>query len=235
MEITPESAEAVRKLISAGWMVTNQLVFTAAASRRGHTAKLRKVLNDIGVVTYYTFTVKGYKENSYTFANNARAMQEQMEEKYIGEIPEHFHELIKAFPGHAEGMVENIESIRQICKVPFLGTDRNVMNLPGVGKSLTFRTIGITHDGRRILEFGHDKTRNHSPIIEKMGNVVIIESKSIAAYLRRLEEMQEDLSEYDNVWGYSVGETEPRPEVFKYPDFDYELTERITNFEMEEL
>ena len=86
MEVTPESAEAVKKLTSAGWLVTNQLVFTTAASRRGHTAKLRKVLNDIGVITYYTFTVKGFKENSFQYANNARAIQEQIEEKYIGEV-----------------------------------------------------------------------------------------------------------------------------------------------------
>ena len=44
---------------AAGWIITNQLVFTTAASRRGHTAKLRKVLNDVGVLPYYTFTVKG--------------------------------------------------------------------------------------------------------------------------------------------------------------------------------
>ncbi len=88
MEVTPESALAVKRLISAGWTVTNQLVFTAAASRRGHTAKLRKVLNDIGVLTYYTFTVKGFAENAFTFANNARALQEQIEEKYIGKVPE---------------------------------------------------------------------------------------------------------------------------------------------------
>ena len=52
LEITPESRAGVQKLISAGWIITNQLVFTVAASRRGHTAKLRQVLNDIGVLTY---------------------------------------------------------------------------------------------------------------------------------------------------------------------------------------
>jgi lysine 2,3-aminomutase len=230
MEVTPESAEAVRKLISAGWVVTNQLVFTAAASRRGHTAKLRKVLNDIGVITYYTFTVKGYMENSGTYANNARAMQEQTEEKYIGEIPGYYHDLIKEFPQMAPGMIENIESVRQLCNVPFLATDRNVMNLPGVGKSLTFRTIGLTPDGRRILEFGYDKTRNHSPIVDTNEKVVIIESRSIGDYLRRLEEMKEDIREYENVWGYSIGETEPRSPIFKYPAFKYEITEKISNF-----
>lgn len=232
MEITPEAAEGVRKLISAGWTITNQLVFTAAASRRGHTAKLRKVLNDIGVLTYYTFSVKGYKENSYTFANNARAVQESIEEKHIGEVPEKYHELIKEFPLHAEDMVDNIESLRQVCGLPFLATDRNVLNLPGVGKSLTYRTIGITYDGRRILEFDHDHTRTHSPIINKMGKVVIIESRSIADYLKRLKEMGEDLNEYENVWGYSIGETEPRMPVYEYPKYKYEVTDKLTNLEI---
>jgi lysine 2,3-aminomutase len=232
MEVTPESAEAVRKLISAGWVVTNQLVFTAAASRRGHTAKLRKVLNDIGVLTYYTFTVKGYKENSYTFANNARVMQEQIEEKYIGNIPEVHFDSIREFPMQPENMVENIESLRRVIQTPFLATDRNVLNLPGVGKSLTFRTIGLTSDGRRILLFDHDHTREHSPIIHKMGKVAIIESRSLGDYLRRLEKMGENLTEYANVWGYSIGETETRMPIFGYPELPYEHTPELTNLEV---
>ncbi|MCD4695722.1 MAG: KamA family protein [Bacteroidales bacterium] len=232
IEVTPEAVKGIRMLISAGWTVTNQLVFTAAASRRGHTAKLRKVLNDTGVLTYYTFSVKGYKENSFTFANNARAVQEQIEEKYIGEVPEKYHELIREFHLHAKDMIANIESLRQVCNLPFLATDRNVINLPGVGKSLTFRTVGITHDGRRILEFEHDHTRPHSPIIYKMGKVIIIEPRSIASYLRRLQEMGENLKDYENVWGYSIGETEPRMPVYEYPDYEFETTKEFTNLEV---
>lgn len=73
IEITPEAKTAIEQLNSAGWIVTNQMVFTAAASRRGHANKLRKVLNDVGVMPYYTFSVKGFKENSHNFATNARA------------------------------------------------------------------------------------------------------------------------------------------------------------------
>jgi lysine 2,3-aminomutase len=79
MEVTPEARQAIKLLNSAGWTVTNQHVFTTAASRRGHAAKLRKVLNEIGVINYYTFSVKGYMENSFNFATNERAVQEQME------------------------------------------------------------------------------------------------------------------------------------------------------------
>jgi lysine 2,3-aminomutase len=229
LEVTPEVREAVRRLISAGWTVTNQCVFTTAASRRGHTAKLRQVLSEVGVLPYYTFTVKGYMENWHNFSPNARAVQEQLEEKVFGKIPGKYHEAIKEFPLHAETMVENIEDLKKKENLPFLATDRNVLNLPGVGKSLTYRVIGITRYGRRILEFDHDATRNHSPIIHDIGKIIIVESKSISEYLRQLEEIGEDISEYQGVWGYSLGETEPRMPIYEYPEYDFKVTQKYTN------
>ncbi|MFO7755899.1 MAG: KamA family protein [Bacteroidales bacterium] len=232
MEITPEAKDGLKKLIAAGWTVTNQLVFTTAASRRGHTSKLRKVLNDIGVLTYYTFSVKGYMENNFNFAPNARAVQEQIEEKILGFIPEEYYEEIKEFPAEAENMQENINALRQKANIPFLATDRNVLNLPGVGKSLTYRVIGITRYGRRILEFDHDSTRVHSPIIHKMGKIIIIESKSISEYLDQLAELGDNPAEYESIWGYSLGETEPRVPLYDYPDYEFEVTEEISNLEI---
>ncbi|MEA3449267.1 MAG: KamA family protein [Bacteroidota bacterium] len=229
MEITPESKACFEKLIGAGWTVTNQLVFTKTASRRGHTAKLRKVLNDVGVLPYYTFTVKGYMENASQFATNARAVQEQIEEKKLGDIPEKYDDLIKSFPDDAENMKAHIDNLRSKANLPFLGTDRNILNLPGVGKSLTYRVIGITRYGRRILEFNHDSTRNHSPIIHKMGKVPIIESKSIQKYLDQLDDMGEDVEEYNNIFGYSIGETEHRIPIYDYPEYDFEITKEISN------
>ncbi len=229
MEVTPEAREGVKLLISAGWTVTNQLVFTAPASRRGHSAKLRQVLNDIGILNYYTFTVKGYMENNFMFATNARAVQEQLEEKILGKIAEKDYETIRQFPMEAELMMENIDALRKYNNIPFLATDRNVLNLPGVGKSLTFRVIGITRYGRRILEFDHDATRVHSPIIHKMGKVVIIESKSISEYLNQLEEMGEIISDYEGIYGYSIGETEERIPVFEYPEYDFDVTPELSN------
>ena len=215
MEVSVDSAKAVRRLLDAGWAVTNQEVFTVAASRRGHTAKLRQVLNDIGVLPYYTFTVKGFKENRELFANNPRSMQEQNEEKSIGRVDYRYHSTLRSFIADAPNMVEHIESIRSADEIPFLATDRNTINLPGVGKSNTYRTIGLTSDGRRILEFEFDHTRPHSPVIEKMGSVVIIESKSVAHYLRQLKEMGEDPAEYASIWGYSAGRLEARSTVFE--------------------
>jgi len=234
MELTPETCRAIRMLTQAGFTITNQMVFTAAASRRGHAAKLRQVLNDIGILSYYTFTVKGYMENFHNFATIARAVQEKTEEKVFGLIPDAFHENIRGFPDRATEMVQNIRELRKEADLLFLATDRSVLNLPGVGKSMTFRVIGITRWGRRILEFDHDSTRAHSPIIEKMGKVVIIESKSIRQYMQQLKEMGEDLDEYETVWGYSMGETEPREPVYEYPEYDFRITDHYTNLQFEE-
>jgi lysine 2,3-aminomutase len=234
MEVTPEARDAVQGLISAGWTVTNQLVCTAAASRRGHSAKLRQALNEVGVLPYYTFVVKGYMENNFNYAPIARAVQEEEEEKVVGQLPPEFHDRIRRFPREAELMRENIAALRDEADLPFLATDRTVLNLPAVGKSLTFRTIGITRYGRRILEFDHDRTRAHSPIIDRMGKVVIIESKSISEYLQQMDEIGEDISEYTDVFGYSLGETEPRMPLYEYPPYDFEPTKEITNLQLEE-
>ncbi len=229
MEVTPEASKAIQMLTHAGWTVTNQLVFTAAASRRGHSSKLRAVLNNIGILNYYTFSVKGYMENNFNFATNERAVQEQIEEKVIGRIPDKYYDEIRKFPEEAENMVENINDLKTKAGLPFLATDRNVLNLPGVGKSLSFRTIGITRYGRRILEFDYDSTRKHSPIIHNMDKVIIIESKSIREYLQQLEELGEDSSEYKSIWGYSMGETEPRLPIYEYPEYDFEVSGKYSN------
>lgn len=232
MEVTPEVKQGIEKIVKAGWTITNQHVFTAASSRRGHTNKLRKVLNDIGVVTYYTFSVKGYMENYHNFATNARAVQEQLEEKRIGRIPQKYIELIKTYPLNASNMIDNINYLREQEDLPFLATDRNVINLPGVGKSLTFRTVGITRKGRRILKFDHDHTRSHSPIINKMEEVIIVESKPIGEYLRQLERIGEEAADYGSIWGYTIGETEQRFPVFEYPKYNYKVTEEFSNLDV---
>ena len=155
-----------------------------------------------------------------------------MEEKNIGFLPEKFFGDLTQLPLDAENIVDRISRLRSDADIPFIASDRNVLNLPGVGKSLTFRTIGITNDGRRILEFDHDETREHSPIIEKMGKVTIIESKSIHDYLQQIDNMGEDVSEYSSIYGYSLSETEPRNHIFEYPEYDYDVTKKITNLNL---
>jgi len=231
MEITPEARDAASKLHKAGWIITNQHVFTAASSRLGHNGKLRQSLNDIGILPYYTFSVKGYMENNFNFALNARAMQEQVEEKIYGAISDQGLSTVADFQDDVETIVKNIDLLRKKEKLPFLATDRTVLNLPGVGKSLSFRVIGITRYGRRILQFDHDQTRRHSPIIEKLGKIIVIESKSVSEYLEQLREMGENPQEYERVYGYSIGVTEDRMPIYEYPDYDFRVTEEMTNLD----
>lgn len=202
LEVTPEAKEAIRKILSAGWIITNQLVYTVAASRRGHTTRLRQVLNSLGVVCYYTFSVKGFNENYAVFAPNSRSMQEQQEEKIYGQMtPEQAEELYKILETkvsagiNEEKTKEDADTAKQIRRfmrkhhLPFLATDRSVLNLPAIGKSMTFQLVGLTEEGKRILRFEHDGTRHHSPIIDQMGQIYIVENKSLAAYLRQLSKM----------------------------------------------
>lgn len=232
MEITPDTKTAITRLIKAGWMVTNQHVLTTAASRRGHNLKLREILNEVGILPYYTFSVKGYMENYFNFVPNARAVQESIEEKNLGFVPEEKYDEVRDLPQTVEHIVRHIDRIKREANLPFLATDRNVLNLPGVGKSLTFRVIGITRYGRRILQFEYDGTRTHSPIIKKMPKTVIIESKSISEYLKQLEEIGENISEYTGLYGYSIGETEARIPIYEYPEFDFEITKELTNLNL---
>ena len=233
MEITPKTRESIQKLIKAGWLIINQQVFITAASLRGHTTKLRKVLNDIGVLPYYTFSVKGFMENYANFATNARMVQEKTEEKYLGDIPAKYHEELQKVHHFATGVPQLIQLLREKEGLPFLATDRNIMNLPGLGKSLGFRTIGITSDGRRILRFKYDKSRNHSPMIKTTGDVFIIESKPIARYLKQVESMGQNIREYQTIWGYSLNETEERSPVYQYPEYDFKVTKKYTNLQLE--
>ena len=164
LEVTPEAKEAIRKILSAGWIITNQLVYTVAASRRGHTTRLRQVLNSLGVVCYYTFSVKGFNENYAVFAPNSRSMQEQQEEKIYGQMnPEQAEELYKLLETKvdAEEKEDVARQIRRFMRkhhLPFLATDRSVLNLPAIGKSMTFQLVGLTEEGKRILRFEDRKS-----------------------------------------------------------------------------
>jgi lysine 2,3-aminomutase len=232
LEITPETRESIQKLIDAGWLVVNQQVFITAASLRGHTAKLRKVLNDIGVLPYYTFSVKGFMENYSNFATNARSVQEKTEEKYFGKIAAKHENELKNIHDDIARLPQFIHRLREENGLPFLATDRSIMNLPGLGKSMGFRTIGITGDGRRILRFKHDKNRHQSPIIKKTGDIVIIESKPIAKYLKQIERMGQNIREYQTIWGYSLSRTESLSSVYKYPRYEFKTTKKYTNFKL---
>jgi lysine 2,3-aminomutase len=229
LEITPEAKAAIGKILAAGWIITNQLVYNVAASRRGHTAKLRQTLNSVGVVCYYTFSVKGFRENYAVFTPNSRSLQEEKEEKVFGLIPTARRETLHTLITHKRPMGKHLVRFLKDNELLFAGTDRNVLNLPGIGKSMSFVTIGITAGGKRILRFDHDTSRLHSPVVDKMGEVYIVENKSIAAYLRQLKELGEDLTEYATIWNYSEGITEPCFSLYDYPPYPFRTTDRMTN------
>lgn len=234
LEVTPEAAEGIRKLLSAGWLIDNQLVYNVAASRRGHTTRLRQVLNQLGVVGYYTFSVKGFEENNAVFAPNSRSVQEQLEEKRFGKLSKEDAHNLSVLLQTTSDPAACIRRFLKTNHLPFLATDRNVLNLPAIGKSMTFNMVGITNDGKRILRFDHDGTRRHSPIIDQLGQVYIVENKSIASYLRQLQAMGEDAEEYATIWNYTEGKTESRFSLYEYPDFPFNMTERMSNLEIAE-
>ena len=96
---------------------------------------------------------------------------------------------------------------------------------------MTFCLVGITAEGKRILQFDHDGPRRHSPIIDRMGQIYIVENKSLAAYLRQLGKMGEDPEDYATIWDYTRGETEPRFSLYEYPDFPFRMTEKMSNLD----
>lgn len=233
LEVTPEAKDAIQAILDAGWIITNQLVYTVAASRRGHTAKLRQTLNSVGVICYYTFSVKGFHENYAVFTPNSRSMQEQYEEKEFGHIPEDKLAELDDIVTNKRPLGKKLTGFLRDNHLLFAATDRSVLNLPAIGKSMTFKTVGFTSEGKRILKFEHDTGRKHSPIIHQMGEVFIVENKSVAAYLRQLEELGEDVKEYRSIWSYCEGTTEPRFSLYEYPDYPFAITEKMTNLELE--
>lgn len=226
LEMTPEAKEGIRKLLACGWLVTNQLVYNVPASRKGHTSRLRQVLNREGIMCYYTFSVKGFDENQAVFVPNCRSLQEQYEEKQAGLMTGEQQQQLMEILRISEDKKHDVQMFMKHYKLPFLATDRNVLNLPGIGKSMTFKLAGITPQGCRVLCFSHDETRKHSPVINEMKEVYIVENKSVAAYLRQLDEMGERVEEYASVWFYCNGKTESRFPLFQYPDVEEMIDKR---------
>ena len=146
-----------------------------------------------GVVCYYTFSVKGFHENYAVFAPNSRSLQEQQEEKVFGLIPKEKQKELYRLIRYERPLGKKLSGFLKENRLLFAATDRSVLNLPAIGKSMTFQMVGLTTEGKRILKFDHDTGRRHSPIIDRMGEVYIVENKSVAAYLRQLQDMGEDV------------------------------------------
>jgi len=223
LEVTPEAKQAIEKLLSAGWMVDNQLVFNVAASRRGHVMKLREVLGQLGVLGYYTFTVKGFEENRAVFAPNARSVQESAEEKQLAVLSATEAEVLANALKGAPNPGAALRRFMQTHKLKAVATDRNVLNLPAIGKSMTFQVIGLTPTGERVLRFEPDGTRRHSPVLDRIGPIHIVENRTLASYLRQLQTLGEDPDDYATVWNFTQSVTEQRFPLYRYPDFAFQL------------
>ncbi|MEB3806929.1 MAG: KamA family radical SAM protein [Desulfurococcales archaeon] len=79
-EVTPEVAEAVKKLRKNGVYVYNQQVFRFWTSRRFQYVALRIALKKVGIDPYYNFYPKGKFEQKDFLVPIARIMQERKEE-----------------------------------------------------------------------------------------------------------------------------------------------------------
>jgi lysine 2,3-aminomutase len=135
-EITPDTLKAVKRLRKRGISVYNQLVYTFYISRRFEAAKLRRILNLIGIDPYYTFNTKGKEETHDYRVPIARLMQEQKEEARL-------------LPGLAR-------TDEAVYNVPGLG--KNYL------KARQHRDlISILSDGSRLYEF-HPWEQNISAI-----------------------------------------------------------------------
>lgn len=95
--------------------------------------------------------MKGFRENYAVYTPNSRSLQEAREEKIFGQVPEEKQ-------AELYDMIRNQRPLGK-CLVRFLkengllfaGTDRNVLNLPAIGKSMTFHTIGLTSEESGFL------------------------------------------------------------------------------------
>ncbi|KUK98672.1 MAG: Lysine 2,3-aminomutase [Atribacteria bacterium 34_868] len=79
-EVTPDLAEAVRKMRNKGIYVYNQLVYTLETSRRFQNVSTRIAMKKVGVDPYYTFYPKGKIEHKDYLVPVARLWQERKEE-----------------------------------------------------------------------------------------------------------------------------------------------------------
>lgn len=102
------------------------------------------MLNQLGVVCYYTFSVKGFEENNAVFTPNSRSVQEQWEEKRFGKLTKEDAHNLSVLLGTVHDPAACIRRFLKTHHLPFLATDRNVLNLPAIGKSMTFNMVGIT-------------------------------------------------------------------------------------------
>jgi lysine 2,3-aminomutase len=168
-EISPEMAEAVKKLNQIGIDVFNQQVYTIQNCRRFESCFLRENLRQVGIIPYYLFNLKGKDETSFFKVPIARMLQEQKEEARL-------------MPG-------------------LVRTDKPVFNIPTLGKNdlgswQDHDLIMIMDDGSRVYEF-YPWEKYMAPV-----KTYIYKDMPIYEFLKRLENMGENIDDYRTIWYY---------------------------------
>jgi lysine 2,3-aminomutase len=137
-EITPDSVAAIDRLRKRGIPIYNQLVYTFFVSRRFEAAHLRRLLSQVGIDPYYTFSTKGKEETLEYRVPIARLLQEQKEEARL--LP---------------GLCRTDEAV---FNVP--GQGKNYLRA-----NLHRDLISILPDGTRLYEF-HPWEKNISKVLK---------------------------------------------------------------------
>ena len=85
--------------------------------------------------------------------------------------------------------------------------------------------------------FGYDKLSSGGMADIQTNLALLPESdvQAISEYLQQLSDMGEDVSEYEDLYGYSLGQTEPRTPLYEYPAYDFEITDELSNLRLEEV
>lgn len=158
-EVTPDAAEAIKKVKLAGIQVYNQQVFTFSNSRKFETSALRIALKQIGVDPYYTFNMKGKVEMEEYAVPIARILQERKEEARL--LPGIFRtdEPVFNVPGLGKDHLRAWQNHELIAITPegrriysFLPWEKNIVQV----KPYTYTDVSISRYLQRLKERGED-------------------------------------------------------------------------------
>ena len=73
--------------------------------------------------------------------------------------------------------------------------------------------------GTTIMGYGVLRVTGNNPELLTMG-------------VLQLGKMGEDPEDYATIWTYTEGKTEPRFSLYEYPEFDFRITDKMSNLEI---
>ena len=120
------------------------------------------------------------------FAPNSRSLQEQQEEKVFGLIPKEKQKELYRLIRYERPLGKKLSGFFEREPSSFCCHRPQCVESSSHRQKHDFSDGRLTAEGKRILKFDHDTGRRHSPIIDRIGEVYIVENKSVAAYLRQL-------------------------------------------------